>query len=112
MWNSIQEDVLKDLRASSHTNRLLITGISLGGGLAAISYVDIQKSNIFGNVEIVTFGAPRVGNRNWSKWFDSQILTERYFIARDPIAVLPVCLTLICNYKQTGSGIKCNKKTQ
>lgn len=47
MWNSIKEDTLKDLRASSHTNRLLITGISLGGGLAAISYVDILHSNIF-----------------------------------------------------------------
>lgn len=111
MWNSIKEDTLKDLRASSHTNRLLITGISLGGGLAAISYVDILHSNIFQNVEIVTFGAPRVGNSKWSKWLDDQLNTERYFIKGDPIAVLPVCLTPLCNYKQTGSGIKCNKKT-
>jgi esterase/lipase len=47
MWNSIKEDTFRDLRASAHTNRLLITGISLGGGLAAISYVDILQSNIF-----------------------------------------------------------------
>lgn len=111
MWDSIKEDTLKDLRASAHTNRLLITGISLGGGLAVLSYVDILHSNIFQNVEIVTFGAPRVGNKNWANWLDNQIKTERYFIAGDPIAVLPVCLTPLCNYKQSGEGIKCNKKT-
>lgn len=95
-----------------HTGRLIITGISLGGALSCLSYVDIQKSGIFQNVEIITFGAPRVGNNKWATWFDSIISSTRYFIKADPIAVLPRCLTLICNYKQTGTAIVCNKNTQ
>lgn len=112
MWNAIRKDTLDDLRESSHTNRLIITGISLGGALTCLSYVDIAHSGIFENIELVTFGAPRVGNKKWAAWFDSQTPSTRYFIKNDPIAVLPVCLTLVCNYQQTGTAIRCNKKNQ
>lgn len=47
MWNSIIDDTMDDLERSSHTGHLIITGISLGGGLAALSYVDIEKSGIY-----------------------------------------------------------------
>ena len=107
MWNTIRDDVLAGLRKSVHTGRLIITGISLGGGLAGISYVDIQKSGIFQNIEIVTFGAPRVGNKKWAAWFDTLTGSSRYFIKADPIAYLPRCLTFVCNYGQTGTPIVC-----
>lgn len=42
MWNSIRDQTATDLKASALTKRLIITGISLGGGLAMISYVDIK----------------------------------------------------------------------
>lgn len=112
MWNTIRDDVLAGLRKSVHTGRLIITGISLGGGLAGISYVDIQKSGIFQNIEIVTFGAPRVGNKNWAAWFDTQTGSSRYFIKADPIAYLPRCLTFVCNYRQTGTPIVCVEASQ
>jgi hypothetical protein len=43
MWDKIRDDVIKGLRHSvhPHTKRLIITGISLGGGLAELSFVDI-----------------------------------------------------------------------
>lgn len=47
MWNSIRADVIRDLANSVHTKRLIITGISLGGGLAALSYVDIKHAALF-----------------------------------------------------------------
>ena len=50
MWNSIRNDTYDDLVASSHTGRLIITGISLGGGLSVLSYVDIKHSQIFDNI--------------------------------------------------------------
>lgn len=107
MWDRIRADVLVGLRANVHTRRLIITGISLGGALAALSYVDILASKEFDNVEVITFGAPRVGNKKWAKWFDSTIKSTRIYIRRDPIAFLPRCLTPICNYRQTGSPIVC-----
>ena len=50
MWESIRDDVLKGLRTRVHTKRLIVTGISLGGGLAALSYVDIRATKEFENV--------------------------------------------------------------
>jgi putative lipase involved disintegration of autophagic bodies len=107
MWAKIRSDVLEGLRQHVHTRRLIITGISLGGGLAAISYVDIQATGEFDNIEVITFGAPRVGNKKWAKWFDTLTQSTRIYIRRDPIAFLPRCLTPICNYRQTGNPIVC-----
>jgi triacylglycerol lipase len=73
MWNSIKNQTFADLIASSHTKHLIITGISLGGGLASLSYVDINVLKIFDKIEIITYGAPRVGNANWAKWLGTQI---------------------------------------
>ena len=50
MWNSIRAQVKADLVASAHTKKLIITGISLGGGLSMISYVDINQWKIFSGV--------------------------------------------------------------
>ena len=112
MWNTIRTQVLVGLRTHAHTGRLIITGISLGGALACLSYVDIAKEGIFQNIEVITFGAPRVGNRKWAAWFDSTTPSTRFFIKSDPIAFLPRCLTSICNYKQTGTAYVCNKNSQ
>lgn len=47
MWNSIRSYTLNELRESEHTRHLIITGISLGGALANLAYVDIAHSDIF-----------------------------------------------------------------
>jgi hypothetical protein len=112
MWEKIRDDVIKDLRRSAHTTRLIITGISLGGGLACLSEIDIQASGEFANVEVITFGAPRVGNKKWAKFFDSIVKHTRIYIRRDPIAFLPFCITPLCNYRHTGQAYVCRYKRQ
>jgi putative lipase involved disintegration of autophagic bodies len=107
MWGKIRADVIAGLRKYVHTRRLVITGISLGGALACLSFVDIQATGEFDNIEVVTYGAPRVGNRKWARWFDTLTDSTRIYIRRDPIAFLPICLTPLCNYRQTGNPIKC-----
>jgi hypothetical protein len=45
MWEKIKLDVISDLALiykQTKIGHLIITGISLGGGLAAISYIDIE----------------------------------------------------------------------
>ena len=102
------------MAASARTKRLIITGISLGGGLAMISYVDIKHWNLFDNIEIITYGAPRVGNANWAKWLETMVEPDPIHICLkgDPVCVLPVCLTPICNYKHSGVGYSCDKSSQ
>jgi hypothetical protein len=90
MWNSIKNDFLQGLKQRAHTNRLIIT--SLGGGLSCLSFVDINQAKIFDSIEIITFGSPRVGNKQWAEWFDKQTKSTRIFIADDPFSALPRCL--------------------
>ena len=54
---------LKEIQKQTGLNRIYITGISLGGGLAVISYIDVKNSNIFATVNVITYGAPRVANK-------------------------------------------------
>lgn len=114
MWEKIKLDVFKDLREirlQTRLDLLIITGISLGGGLAVISYIDIAHEQIFPRVKVITFGAPRVGNKYWAAHFDLITLgrTKRYLVDADPIVVMPRCLTLLCTYRQTGIKIVCRE---
>jgi hypothetical protein len=111
MWEKIRDDVISDLKASVRTTRLIITGISLGGGLACLSYVDINASGAFDNVEVISFGAPRVGNKKWAEFFDSKVEHTRIYILDDPVSALPTCLTPLCNYMQTGIAHVCAAST-
>jgi len=110
MWNAIRDETLEGLAKVEKTNRLIITGISLGGALAELSFVDIQKSRMFENVQVITWGAPRVGNIEWVEWFNIHTKSQRFFIQQDPIPDFPHCLFGLCRYAQTLYGISCNYK--
>ena len=112
MWNSIRSDTIRQLRELPHTSHLIITGISLGGALSVLSWVDISREKIFNTIEIITFGAPRVGNKKWASWFNTQTKSIRYTLSEDPIPILPRCLTLLCNYGHTGNKIQCRKNSK
>lgn len=117
MWEKIKLDVFRDLREiklQTKLDYLIITGISLGGGLAVISFIDINHEAIFKTVKVITFGAPRVGNKYWAAFFDLITLTrtKRYIVSGDPIVVMPRCLTLLCTYRQTGIKIVCYEDKQ
>ena len=49
---------------------MYITGISMGGGLATIAFIDLNAAGIFNRHYIITYGAPRVGNKKWAEHFD------------------------------------------
>jgi hypothetical protein len=113
MWETIRQDVigdLKEMKKYTGLETLYITGISMGGGLSTIAYIDINVEKLFNNVKITTYGAPRVGNKHWAAHFD--LITgkraRRYYIKGDEIVVLPRCLTLLCTYRQVGVGIVCH----
>ena len=113
MWKEIDKEVIDDIKAIiewTGYNVLYITGISMGGGLAALSYHEIEDEvPELSKIEMITFGAPRVGNNKWATEFDkrTETKTKRYYIKGDPIVVLPRCLTLLCTYQQTGIPIEC-----
>ncbi len=117
MWETIKSDVYDDLieiKKQTGLETLYITGISMGGGLTVLSYIDIAFDKLFDRIKVITFGAPRVGNKHWAAHFDQITAgaTKRYLIRGDPIVVMPRCLTLLCTYRQTGIQIVCNENTE
>ncbi len=112
----VKNDVMDDLREMkkiTNIDTLYITGISMGGGLSVVSYIDINHAGLFANVKITTYGAPRVGNKHWAEHFDhiSGMKARRYYISGDEIAILPRCMTLLCTYRQIGVGIICHPES-
>lgn len=117
MWEKLKQDVLRDLKeikTQTNLDSLIITGVGLGGGLSALSYIDIAFQNIFSRMKLITFGAPRVGNKYWAAYFDLITLgyTKRYFVYGNSIVFMPRCFTLLCNYRHTGIKIVCYQETR
>ena len=58
---------MRTLIAAHPNTPILITGHSLGGALAVLSALDIKKELMFNEtISLYTFGAPRVGNDEFS----------------------------------------------
>lgn len=116
MWRGVQENVTRDLREiqkETQSKRLYVTGISLGGALASIAYVDLFFNKIFENIQMITYGAPKIGNKEWAAKFDqlNNGKTKRYYIKGDTIAFSPLnepCLLNACSFRQVGTAIECD----
>ena len=71
--------------------RLFIAGHSLGGALAMLSGFNLLTHDYETYKDILsicTFGAPRVGNRDFCSWFDEVDLV-RYFNTEDAVTAVP-----------------------
>jgi len=94
---SKREAVLKAFRgeaiATKGKYRLVCTGHSLGGALATLAAADLVWSGAashFGEVEVYTYGAPRVGNRAFCEAVNEAVPSiYRVVNGQDVIARLP-----------------------
>lgn len=73
--------------------KFLVTGISLGGAIAAHASYDLAlyMKHINEEVDFVfyTFGQPRIGSKNFAKQVDSEITIFRIVHDADPVPHLP-----------------------
>ena len=66
---------------------IVVTGHSLGGALATICAADLSK---FFNVELITFGSPRVGTPLFARYVNKSIKNiTRYRYGSDPVSAVP-----------------------
>lgn len=67
-----------------------IIGHSKGGAIAEIMAFYLKKTARFEDVELFTFGSPRVGKGEWHRRFlDSEIKYSRYVNGKDPVPRVP-----------------------
>ncbi|KAH9979970.1 alpha beta-hydrolase [Lactifluus volemus] len=73
------------------STNVIVTGHSLGGALAELDTLFLQLNLPAGTiVRGVTFGTPRVGNKPWATFFDSQITSfTRVNNKLDPVTIIP-----------------------
>jgi pimeloyl-ACP methyl ester carboxylesterase len=69
--------------------KIVVVGHSLGAGLATMLGLELKTAGY--DVEVVTFGSPRVGNRAFTKLFNSAFSTSstRVVLANDAVPHLP-----------------------
>jgi len=100
--NSIKAKIYTKLNAiieSGKCESILFTGHS-AGVMSAISAFDFQNDKNI-PVEVVTFGAPKVGNAAFAAEFDSKIKCTRIVNDNDGIAHAP----LFRGYRHVGSDV-------
>jgi hypothetical protein len=91
--SKITEFIDKELKENNEIKNIVYTGHSLGGGLATIALMNY--SHKYPNLKhvCVTFGAPRVGNKDFRIRFNNSCsFSKRYVNYYDPVPSLPFSL--------------------
>jgi len=94
--------------ADDSDEHLIITGHSLGGAVAVLLGTRLQCMGIPPeNLEVVTFGAPAVGNQAFADVYGAKLKYTRYTMSGDPVQGMLQMLK--SGYVQTGEEIKCKR---
>jgi triacylglycerol lipase len=73
IYTSMREQILAALRHLDCRKRLLLTGHSLGGGLATLCALDVAVNSAFRRPKIYTFASGRVGDPQFVGTFDRRV---------------------------------------
>ena len=83
--NDLEKNLLYELKGNP-TEKLYITGHSLGGAVAIITAANLIERGIPANqIKVITFGAPAVGNKGFAEEYKDKIDLERVTVNGDPI---------------------------
>ncbi|KAK9332589.1 Alpha/Beta hydrolase protein [Lipomyces starkeyi] len=100
--------ILEELKAKYPDYSLLVTGHSLGGAIAILAAADLITEGYA--PEIVTYGQPRVGNRQFADWVDSIVSYSDVQMTRvthksDPVVRVPLGI----DWRHSGSEVYISK---
>lgn len=89
-YTSIRDEIYSLIKSQQCLDSLHIVGHSLGGALATLASLDLVEELEVNNISMISLGAPRVGNTEYARLYDSRV-GEYYRLthARDPIVHLP-----------------------
>lgn len=88
---SVRDDIHEYIKQNNVSN-ITITGHSLGGALAILCAVDVQYNfnDQLASIETYTFGAPKVGNKEFCQSYNQRIPKSYHFIhGMDIVPELP-----------------------
>eukprot|EP01080_Neovahlkampfia_damariscottae_P008559 gene8560-382_t len=92
-YKNLHQTVLARLGTLPKNKKIIFTGHSRGGALAAIGALMVAIDGYADRVELITFGKPRIGNKAFSKYFDQMVKKKwRVVNKKDIVARLPPTL--------------------
>lgn len=91
-YKSIDQDIMVILdELDSEYDEIVMCGHSLGAALATIAAADIATKKREKKVRCHTCGSPRVGNREFTEWFESRVSENwRIYNKNDPVPMIPI----------------------
>lgn len=93
--------LLSDILLHNKDAKIYLVGHSLGGAAATLAGAGLIEMGVNPlRVEVMTFGAPAVGNAAFAAKFDPVLKLTRVVIAGDPVT--GIIQTLVGGYKQFG----------
>lgn len=93
-WRGVSAQVLANwttLQQKYSGYRTLVTGHSLGGGLAHLCAAALKNANPTSNMLLYTYASPRVGNQVFANFINQKFGTNNYRVTHlnDPVPRLP-----------------------
>ncbi|MFD2114851.1 Mbeg1-like protein [Paenibacillus yanchengensis] len=102
IYLSMREQLLDILLQTPLDRPLFITGHSLGGALATLAALDLSHNSQYQQPIVYTFGAPRVGDPTFARYYNKYIATHwRYQNEFDIVPHLPPLVYQSPNTKKT-----------
>jgi len=99
--NPLGESLADGLK-NNPKEHILLTGHSLGGAVATLMAARLIDIGVpAGQIEVITFGAPAVGNQAFSDIYGKELLLDRVVIKNDPVKGVLQTITS-GEYKQLG----------
>jgi len=98
-------DILARVSAHMHAHpnsKVLVTGHSRGGAMATLAALDLAKDGV--KTDLITFGAPRVGNTQFSQYADKTLkgLNMRVTYKDDVVTGIP---SQAIGYRHSGQEV-------
>ncbi|TFK74280.1 alpha/beta-hydrolase [Pluteus cervinus] len=105
-YNLVARDVLavvQNQTARHPKYKLVVTGHSLGGALAAIGAISLQAAHPTVPIKLYTFGQPRTGNAAFAALVEQRIGVNNIFRAVHTFDGVPTILFQALGYKHFGT---------
>ena len=95
-------NTILNIAARTESKKFIVSGHSLGSALAALTALDLS-SNYKYDVSVVTFGSPRVGNKDYREVMEKYVPDHyRIYFPDDPIVNIP---GLLFEYEHAGIAL-------
>lgn len=104
-YHPIASRLLSNILKEDHQDKVYLVGHSLGGAVVTLVAARLLDMGINAEqIEVITFGAPAVGNEAFQKMYDGKVRITRVVVPDDPV---PVALRKVFGgYRHIGTEVR------